>query len=242
VGLCEMGGKSKGRGRGQLRSDGPGGKTKKKGQKGSAASQASKAKASKANPSKGCKRPPTKVEDAINEPEETQAKRRQLNRRETDVQTQRYIDRKLSHIPASIVETVENKEGLSIRDFIAREIRSHRELNGRLSSKFLVKLYAEYDLGNSVFADMPEPSAADEILDEELMDHIGDCHDENPVNRNPKPLCKYLKSCPIMNSTNFHGLLHGIVEGPLLSHANASKVQVAALGFIARTCWGELVL
>ena len=38
--------------------------------------------------------------------------RRALTRRLTDEQTDRFIERKLSHISISIIETVENREGV----------------------------------------------------------------------------------------------------------------------------------
>lgn len=165
--------------------------------------------------------------------EEPRWKRRQLSRRETDEQTQRFIDRKLSHVPPAILETVQNLEGLRVRDFIKRELKRTKSVNGRLASKFMVNLYEEYDLGSGIFSGLPEPEG-DESVDEELLDLMGQCHDENPVLRNPKPLAKYLEVCRPLTYTNLQGLMNGIVEGALLSHNNAQKLQVAALGYIAR--------
>ena len=121
---------------------------------------------------------------------------------------------------------------MKLNDYIAREVRGQGKRNGRLSSKFMVRLYEECDLGSAVFNDLPDPAEDDASIDEELLELLGQCHDENPVSRNPKPLVKYLTTVAPLNRTSFHGLLHGIVEGPLLSHSSAQKLQVAALGYI----------
>ena len=71
--------------------------------------------------------------------------------------------------------------GLKLKEFIAREVRGQKKRNGRLSSKFMVKLYDEYDLDSSVFNDLPDPEEDDASVDEELLEHLGQCHDENPA-------------------------------------------------------------
>ena len=48
-----------------------------------------------------------------------EAKRRQLVRRDTEEQTQRFIERKLSHIPENIFKNVVNEEGMKVEQFIA---------------------------------------------------------------------------------------------------------------------------
>lgn len=208
--------------------------------KGGAKAKAASKAASKAAPSKAKRTQPAASSTAPAESLEVARKKRPLMRRETEAQTQRFIDRKLSHVPASVLETVENCEGLKVRDYIAREVKRVRRSHGRLSSKFMVKLYDEYQLEATVFMGVPEPSE-DESVDEELLDLLGQCHDENPVHRNHKPLAKYLQSCRRLSYTNLFGLLKGIVEGPLLSHSNAQKLQVSALEYFARPigCAGE---
>ena len=162
------------------------------------------------------------------------AKRRQLTRRDTEDAVERFVERKLSHIPFGILDAVTNKERLTLHELIRREVKSTRSANGRISSKFMVKLYVEYELGSQVFRDLREPSE-EESLDEEVFDLLGQCHDENPVLRNPKPLVKFLDMCSPLSYTNLNGLLNGIVEGPLLSHAHAQKLQVATLAYVSRT-------
>ncbi len=66
--------------------------------------------------------------------------RRQLTRRLTEEQTDRFVERKLSHISMSIIDTVENSEGLKLKDYIAREVRGQKKRNVRSSSEFMVKL------------------------------------------------------------------------------------------------------
>ena len=103
-----------------------------------------------------------------------------------------------------------------------------------MSSKFKVKLYEEYALGSHVFSELPDPSDDDAHIDEDLVEYLGYAHDENPVIRNTKPLARYLGTCAPLNSVTFNGLLRGVLEGPLLSHGSAQKLQVAMLGMIHR--------
>ena len=71
-------------------------------------------------------------------------KRTQPDRRHTNDQAQRWIAKHLAHVPSSVLDTVENGEGLSVAAFVTREIKLRQPQKGRLSSKFKVKLYEEY--------------------------------------------------------------------------------------------------
>lgn len=89
-------------------------------------------------------------------------------------------------------------------------------------------------MGSQVFLDLPQPTDEEEP-DEELLEYLGQAHDDNPVSRDARPLMKYLDSCAILSYSNLYMLLNGIVEGPLLSHSSAQKLQVAVLAYFART-------
>lgn len=160
-------------------------------------------------------------------------KRRQIQRRNTEEQCARFQERKLSHIDQVRLRTLRNEEGQSIEQFICDELRTKRCKQGRLSAKFLVRLYKSFNLASDTWDALPRPPADGEH-DEELAQLISLCHDENKFTRDTSPLCAHLETCAELDIGPLLSLLHGSLAGPLLDEGNASKVQNAVLHYMAR--------
>ena len=69
-------------------------------------------------------------------------KRERLDRRDSDEQAERYISRKLSHIPN--LSSRRNAAGETVKQFIKKEMRQKRITQGRLSVSFSVQLWREF--------------------------------------------------------------------------------------------------
>ncbi|CAK0827347.1 unnamed protein product [Prorocentrum cordatum] len=145
----------------------------------------------------------------------------------------RFIERKLSHILESRIKTLRDAEGQSIATYAEKEMRRRRVHQGRLSGQFLQQLYADFQLEAGTWDDFPPP-AEDGVLNEELQDLVMQCHDENKVTRDAKPLCCYLETRGELDEANDHFLLKSSLPGPMLDATNSRNIHVAILGYIAR--------
>jgi hypothetical protein len=73
--------------------------------------------------------------------EKSPNKRKQLNRRKSDDQADRYIARKLGHVDETRLKTLRNDEGDSVFQYVKKELKSKRCTQGRLTSAFAVQLF-----------------------------------------------------------------------------------------------------
>ena len=165
--------------------------------------------------------------------------RRQLDRRDTDEQIARYIDRKLSHVDPARIKNMRNAEGESINDFIRTELKAKRVKQGRLSSAFAVRLYKSFDLDSTEWSDLPEPpQPGDEEEEDDGNQELYECtekaHAENKFERDATPLCNFLSTCDELSEQDFHSLLLGSLPGPLMDDATSEKVHMAILHYISR--------
>eukprot|EP00927_Polykrikos_kofoidii_P024388 TRINITY_DN22191_c0_g1_i1.p1 TRINITY_DN22191_c0_g1~~TRINITY_DN22191_c0_g1_i1.p1 ORF type:complete len:340 (-),score=58.81 TRINITY_DN22191_c0_g1_i1:1157-2176(-) len=180
---------------------------------------------------------PKKASKAISANDETVAACADQVKRERDPtkdqQVKRYIKRKASHFTEAQIKTMRNKQNVSISEYIAAGLRVKNCKQGRLSSSFSVSLYGSFDLRSNAFDELSDPGSAD--TDEELFAFLGQCHDENPGEKNLKALKVHLTRCPRMNEKNFYGLLNGVLEGHLLTCDRALSLQAFMLSYIART-------
>jgi hypothetical protein len=160
--------------------------------------------------------------------------RRQLERRETDEQFERIKDRKLSFVPIEVFSTKVDTDGISAKDCIKAEIRANKITKSRLSTKFWIGFWEKYDFGDVLADTLPCPPE-DEAVDSELLEAIGCARAENPVERSPDELVRYLRNCKGMNERSYFGVLTTMQEGPTLGHKHAVRIQVAVLELIGRT-------
>jgi hypothetical protein len=160
--------------------------------------------------------------------------RRQLERRETDEQFERIKDRKLSFVPIEVFSTKVDTDGISAKDCIMAEVRRNKITKSRLSTKFWVGFWEKYDFGDVLADTLPCPPEAD-VVDSELLEAIGVARQDNPIERNPDELVRYLRNCKGMNERSYFGVLTTMQEGPTLGHKHAVRIQVAVLELIGRT-------
>ena len=85
------------------------------------------------------------------------AKRRQLNRRDSDDKVNRVVVERLGHIPQSLWEHKVNENGLTIRDIIKKEMKG-LAAGKRLSTKSWVKLHSDFALCESLADALEERS------------------------------------------------------------------------------------
>jgi hypothetical protein len=160
--------------------------------------------------------------------------RRQLERRETDDQFERIRDRKLSFVPLEVFSTKVDCNGISAKDCIKAEIRANKVTKSRLSTKFWIGFWEKYDFGDVLADTLPCPPESD-VVDSELLEAIGAARAENPVERSPDELIRYLRNCKGMNERSYFGVFTTMQEGPTLGHKHAVRIQVAVLELIGRT-------
>ena len=173
-------------------------------------------------------------EEAIASPRRTQ-----LARRDTDAQVNRAIDSHLHGIvsKAAIAAKRGKDTGLSMRDYIALEIRSRRKHGNNLGPKFWRDLHSEFELCVGLLDDLPEPEDDDDPPDVELLTVLAGAHHVNQVRANSGVLAleMYMQHCGPLSKRDTYGLLQATQPQPTMPHHSAMRAQVAVLHW-----WGRM--
>lgn len=163
------------------------------------------------------------------------AKRRQLERRNTEEQVRRIISRKLGHLDAHVIKTQTNAKGQTVFMWIRDILKSKKITNGRLSTQAWTQFWREFDLSGDISDRLPRPpDNNDDPIDEELVEGLLAARHANPAERSPVALTRYLETAPKMSEANLYGLLQAVQIGPNLLRSHAMKMQVATLQYFAR--------
>jgi len=160
-------------------------------------------------------------------------KRRQLERRDTDEQCDRVLNKKLGHILKSTWVSKVDEEGNKIEDLVKKEIRHRRDAGGYIENKFWNDIFEGFDLSENPLAELPPPETCD-VPDDELLDCIAQLHNENHIKAIAWPLEGYLNHCDYMGETAFYGLLQAVVPSQDLPGHLAVLAQVAVMKFWER--------
>lgn len=162
------------------------------------------------------------------------AKRRQLDRRDSDERVTRAIGTRLDFLPEEDWKNKVNAKDQSIRDVVKIELKGNKDTNARLSTKFWTKVFVDFKLTNPSVDTLPKPDTSQPV-DPKLMETLGILRHDNPAARNVGPLERYLEFCPLLNRRTHFGMFHLVQEGPLVSRNHAMKAQNAILKYMART-------
>ena len=139
------------------------------------------------------------------------AKRRQLNRRDTDVQIERAIGSKLDHVPKGVQMSKRNSKGQTILELVEQTIREKRPNNGKLGSKWWTATLAEFGYNKGAFEDMPAPADFDDsTLPNELLSALHSTYADNEVNATHLPFSQYMDDCAGLSSMATYGVLRAI--------------------------------
>lgn len=182
----------------------------------------------KASPAKPAPRPHSGDDRTPNR------KRTQLGRRDTDQQVERAMVEKLDHVPKSILSARRSKDGKTIREYIAVEIKRRRPNGGKVGCRCWTNLYQAFDLHESVAESLAEPTD-ESVPSAELLDVLAAAHHDNPVKACVTPLERFLDHSDSLGETATYGLLWAVQVAPTLPLHSAMKAQLAVLRFWART-------
>lgn len=119
---------------------------------------------------------------------------------------------------------------------MAEGIRSKRNSNGKLGSKFWSNLFEEFGLNSKVADTLPDLVDTD-IPSSEMLDVLSAAHHDNLVRACVVPLERWLDHTPSLGGTATFGLLRAVQTCPTLPHHASVRAQVAVLRFWARTPW-----
>ena len=156
--------------------------------------------------------------------------RRRLDRRQTNEQVERIVDRKLAPIfPALVIANATTQHGEGVHDYIGRHLVSTRNSNQYLSTRFWTQFYREFDLRENCLDNLPGPE--DENVRDEIK-HILTA--DTPTQRFVEPLERFLESCTGLSYTEFFGLLQFTNESPSLSLGLSIRARIAILFHCAR--------
>ena len=167
-------------------------------------------------------------------------RRHQFARRDTDDQVDRAIKRNLTGvISKAAISTRRGKiTGDSIREYLAKEIRSRRSSKQKLGPKFWEKMYAEFDI-QGVTLELADPPSDDDEAgpSDELLQFLGGAHSENPIRAATGVLAleRYLQHMPEVGATAMYGILQACQPQPTMPHASSMKALVAVLHYWQRT-------
>jgi hypothetical protein len=79
---------------------------------------------------------PAAANEAADSLHEPNMKRRQICRRDSDEQVARTIEGRLAHLPAATWEGKKNREGLTVREFVKRELKTNSKDGKRVNTRF----------------------------------------------------------------------------------------------------------
>ena len=205
-------------------------KTKSSAKKGgvSKTKGATKSAASQSRPSGGCCGSTT---------DSDVAKRRRLNRRNTDEACERVIeDRLLPFYSRSLIEGAVNQKGEIIKKVIADHIRENRPSQERIATQCWTSIIETFDLNADAFDDIPDPDDGDGDARPSLVDKIAIAHHKSPAARKTGPLERYLEDVSDLSYTEIFGILQASVESHVLVRAASNRILFALTKYIARIC------
>lgn len=169
------------------------------------------------------------------------AAKRRLNRRDTEEAVERVIAEKLAgKFSEEAINGATNASGQTVREFISENVRELRGGKKHLSTSFWSGFFQQFALRRSECDLLPVPTAADEVVRDEVFQNLRQCHDPNPAMRSVEPLVAYLRSCPRLSHMELYGLINGCQECPTIVRSQYWKLMMAILGYIARR-WGRLL-
>ena len=172
-------------------------------------------------------------ESSVASPPDTK-KRRQLCRRSSDEKVDRALQDRLAHLPEPVWRNKINAAGLTLPVYTKRLMKGLHTDNKRLSTKHWADMFTEFGLSDNASDSLAEPTEQGEI-DRELLNAISVAQSGNPVGTPSSQLERYLERCRTLSRQELYGLLHAVMEGPMLARAVAVRCQAAVLKYLART-------
>ena len=101
----------------------------------------------------------------------------------------------------------------------------------------LTLVLEEFKFSENCVDAISEPSDDDEERDMLLYQNLLVAHHDNPVLKRAEPFERYVEHCDSIKKSSMHGAAQLIYESPSLPKHLAVRLQVALIGYFARTCW-----
>jgi hypothetical protein len=101
---------------------------------------------------------------------------------------ERILANKLGSFATEVVESAVNSKGESVRDYLKKKQKELRGFSKRLSAKFWVDFFEEFELKKSPAEGLRPPPDEEHEVREELLNAMTVAHRENPASRNVEPL------------------------------------------------------
>ena len=163
------------------------------------------------------------------------ANKRRLARRDTDEQVERIIsDRLLSKYPADVVHGSVSKGGETVQQYLSKAVRDNKGSQKKLSSKFWVEFFKDFDMQVNPIKNLPEPTSLTETVDPALVAAMKIAHHENPAVRSSDPFERHLEICAAPNYKEYYGMLSCSVESRAVTKATSAKMTKAIAALIRR--------
>ena len=149
----------------------------------------------------------------------TKVKRKQLARRDSDEQVDRYIAREFPHVSEARLLTVRSDDGKSLQAFVKEELKRRR----------------------STKAGTTAPSHAGFMKTSNFIRTCSRVCPSRVSERNQKleaaieEIKSFWARCGNLDEIDMYALLNSVVPGPMLGWKESTQLQVAVLDFIART-------
>ena len=160
---------------------------------------------------------------------------RTLQKRDTDDQVDRIIERKLAHIPVSVLASARDSAGLSPRDVLAEGIKALRGSRKNLASEFWIKFYDRFDLNQDTANTELEVSEGYELTDQHLIAALQSCHNKNPVKRTTANFTSFFAEAEGLSADDVVGCYKASMESAVVSKTNSAHMLSAIAGYIGRT-------
>jgi hypothetical protein len=162
------------------------------------------------------------------------SKRRRLDRRSTDDQVDRIIDRKLAKkYPKELIDGSVATDGTTPRQMIADEVRNTKTQGEYLKQELWVLFFAKFPVHRGLVALMPAPPANQEVR-AEVLEALAPLHEKNPVLRQADHLAQFLSLANDLNETEIFGIVSASQQSLTVTESMYVKAMLALMRYAQR--------
>ena len=167
--------------------------------------------------------------------EDSGAKRRQVDRRDTDLSASRAIEERLiKHFGKAVIEGATNKSVARIHGVVSMQMRANRSEKKNLASRFWDSIVTDFGLKSICVTDQLPLADTDESVSTDVFEKLGSAHCDNPAQRSTEPLERFLDHIIDLSYRELHGIICASMESQKIVRAASTRMLLSVLKYIAR--------
>ena len=163
--------------------------------------------------------------------------KRRLDRRDTEDQIDRIVQRKLlPKFPKEIISGAVAADGSTPRGMIADEIRRTRTKGEHLKQEFWARFFVKHPLHRGVIALLPMPPDDQEVR-HGVTEAIAPLKNKNPVCRQADHISQYLSLATDLNEAEIYAIVVAAQESTTVTSAMNIKTMLGIMRYAQRNSY-----